>query len=73
MVGHGDSRHVPLALTTKKTSSEFLDSGISVLSGATHTPTVISASQPPPSLPCDRTDIRLVFKTFHLEQNKKII
>ncbi|ODN01869.1 Axin-1, partial [Orchesella cincta] len=56
-IGHGDSRNVPLSLMTKKTSSEFLDSGISVLSGAT--PTVISVTQPPPPLPCERTDLRV--------------
>lgn len=56
-LGHGDSRNVPLSLMmTNRTSSEFLDSGISVLSGAT--PTVISATQPPPTLPYERTDLR---------------
>jgi hypothetical protein len=47
---------VPLGMI-KKTSSEFLDSGISVLSGATPS-AVPPPPQPPPGIPYDLSESR---------------
>jgi len=58
----GIGQKVPFG-AVKKTSSEFLDSGISVISGATPS-TVPPPPQPPPGIPYDLSESRYLHSYF---------